>query len=211
MNPDQFPDLILPQLATLAPAPPEGEAWLHEVKFDGFRLLSSKDGDRVEFYTRNGHRWSDKFPAIAAEVRQLKAERLWLDGEIVVMTGEGRSCFGSLQMAIAEKNQSCLAYYVFDLLFQERNLCLEPLEVRKHMLHDLVHNTWNLYYVDFQRGYGPEFFEAACAQQLEGIVSKKADSIYRPGTRSRTWLKSKYRGFHAVRNVVWKWWQKNEQ
>lgn len=184
--------------------------WYHELKHDGFRLLARRDHDQVDFYTRNGHRWTEKFPAIAVEILKLDAKRLWLDGEIVVMTGEGRSCFGSLQVAIAAKDQTCLAYYVFDILFLERNICLEPLETRKHLLRDLVLDSWNLQYVDYQRGYGPEFFEAACDQQLEGIISKKADSIYRPGTRSRAWLKSKYRGYNAVRNVAWKWWQGND-
>lgn len=205
-----FPELMLPQLATLAPAgPPPGDLWYHEIKYDGFRLLSRRDGNLVDFTTRNGHRWSDRFPAIAAEVLHLKASHVWLDGEIVVMTEEGRSCFGSLQTAIAKRDQRCLAYYVFDIMHLDgQNLCGEPLECRKRLLKELIQDdVWNLRYVDFQRGFGEEFMEMVCEQQLEGIVSKRAGSLYRPGARSRDWLKSKCRGYHNVRNVAWKWWE----
>ncbi|WP_224981303.1 ATP-dependent DNA ligase [Geomonas agri] len=95
--------------------PPEGPDWLHEIKLDGFRLLCCrKDGCRVDFYTRNGHRWS--FSAIAAEIRRLPAGQLWLDGEIVVMAEEGRSSFGALQTAIAKLDQvtpgvTCLRHH----------------------------------------------------------------------------------------------------
>lgn len=208
-DPNHLPELLLPQLATLAPAgPPTGDDWIFELKYDGYRLLCRRDHDRVDLYTRNGHRWTDKFPAIAKEVLKLNAKQLWLDGEIVVMTEEGRSCFGSLQMAVAKKDQQCLAYYVFDVPHLDRDLRWEPLIARKQILRQLLENqTWNLHYVDFQRGYGEEFLEAACDMHLEGIVSKKADSPYRPGVRSRDWLKSKCRGYHAIRNVAWKWWE----
>jgi len=211
-KPDVFPELLRPQLATLSTTGvPAGNDFYHELKHDGFRLLCSKDGERVDFYTRRGHRWNDKFPAIAAEVRQFKARQLWLDGEIVVLTEEGKSCFGSLQMAIAKKDQQCLAYYVFDLMYKDgRNLCREPLEYRKKLLKELIHrDAWNLRYVDFQQGYGEEFWEMVCAHHLEGIVSKRVGSFYRPGVRSRDWLKSICRDYHKARKVAWKWWEQS--
>ncbi|WP_224962571.1 ATP-dependent DNA ligase [Geomonas subterranea] len=208
---DDLPDLVKPMLATLSPTgPPEGDGWLHELKHDGYRLLCRLDRnrDQVDFYTRRGFRWSEKFRDIGEEIRNLEAAQLWLDGEIVVMTEEGRSCFGSLQEAIARRDQGCLAYYVFDLLHLDgENLCWEPLEGRKKRLKGLVQgDAWNLHYVDYQKGFGPEFFEMACAYGIEGAVSKRAESPYRPGVRSRDWLKTICRDYHKTRRVAWKWW-----
>lgn len=207
-----LPDIVKPMLASLSPAgPPEGDGWLHELKHDGYRLLCrlDRESDQVDFYTRRGFRWTEKFPAIGEEIRKIQAKQLWLDGELVVMTEEGRSCFRSLQTAVARRDQGCLAYYVFDLLHQDgENLCQEPLESRKRRLKELVKGeVWNLTYVDFQRGFGPQFFELACAHGVEGIVSKRADSPYRPGVRSRDWLKTICRGYHKTRKVAWRWWK----
>lgn len=86
---DDLPELVQPMLASLSPSgPPEGDGWLHELKHDGYRLLCRLDrkNDQVDLYTRRGFRWTDKFPAIAHEVRRLQADQLWLDGELVVMT-----------------------------------------------------------------------------------------------------------------------------
>jgi len=212
MDSQDLPDLIPPMLATLSPTgPPEGDNWLHELKHDGYRLLCRFDQvrDQVDFFTRRGFRWTEKFPAIAEEIRKLPATSCWVDGELVVMTETGRSCFGSLQTAVAKRDQGCLAYYVFDLLhLNGQNLCWEPLEERKALLRGLVQGeAWNLRYVDFQNGYGPEFFEMACAHGVEGVVSKRADSTYRPGVRSRDWLKTICRDYHKTRKVAWRWWE----
>lgn len=203
----EIPEIILPQLATLSPeGPPAGSLWLHEIKLDGFRLLCRKDYETVDFYTRNGHRWTHKFPAIANEVRSLKAKQLWLDGELVVMTEEGRSCFGSLQKAVAKKDQECLAFHAFDLMWLEADLCEEPLEKRKQLLSEVLHGSgWKLGYVDYQKGYGPEFFEAACQHGLEGVVSKRGDSPYRAASRTRAWVKSKSKSYDQ--KPAWKWWE----
>jgi bifunctional non-homologous end joining protein LigD len=125
------------------------------------------------------------------------------------MREDGRSCFGSLQRAIAEGDQAKLRLWAFDLLhLDDLSLCLEPLLRRKDQLAELLRSpAWNFGYVDHVTGSGPEFFHLAAAQQLEGIVSKRIDSIYRPGTRSRTWLKSKSTSY--PRNVAWKWWELN--
>ena len=145
-DPTIFPSNILPQLATpSSQGPPEGDLWLHEIKLDGFRLLCRKDGEKVDFYTRAGHHWGDRLPAIAEEVRQLDAKQAWLDGELVVMTDEGRSSFGALQHAFAEKDNDRLAFYVFDLMFRDADLTQEPLEARKLALAKLVRGrAWNL-------------------------------------------------------------------
>jgi bifunctional non-homologous end joining protein LigD len=144
------------------------------------------------------------------ERSRLAADRVWLDGELVVMLTEGISCFGSLQQAVATRDQACLAYYPFDLLYLDgRDLCRVPLERRKEMLFEMIgEGEWNLRAIDHIRGHGPEFFLAACKQRLEGIISKKADSCYRPGIRSKEWLKVKCRGYAETRDVRWEWWKK---
>lgn len=210
-KPYALPELLLPQLATLSrtgPPAEDGGAWLHEIKLDGFRLLARKEGKGVDFYTRRGHRWSYMFPAITAEILKLEADQVWLDGEIVVMTEDGRSCFGALQTAIAKKDQGRLSYYAFDIMHMNgQNLCWEPLECRKKLLRELIQGeVWNLRYVDYQKGYGREFWEMVCAHHLEGMVSKRAGSFYRPGVRSRDWLKTICRDYHKVRKVASKWW-----
>lgn len=208
---DNFPQLILPQLATLVTDAPVGDNWLHEIKYDGYRQLCRRNGEQVDFFTRRGHRWSDKFPRIADSIRSMAAaSRFWLDGELVVMLKGGKSCFGSLQQAVATRDQACLAYYAFDLLYLDgKDLCREPVETRKEMLFKLIGaGKWNLHTIDHIRGHGPEFFMAACQQNLEGIVSKKAGSIYRPEIRSMEWVKVKCRGYAEIRDVRWEWWKK---
>ena len=149
-------------------------------------------------------------PMIADQERRLDSLQAWLDGELVVMTEEGRSSFGALQRSFAEKDNSRLAFYVFDLIYKDRDLSGEPLDARKLALADLIPGeAWNLQYVDYLRGEGGAFFEAACRQQLEGIVSKRADSRYAPGARSRAWLKSKSRSY--PRDIAWEWWSKKDR
>ena len=182
---------------------PTGCDWFHEIKLDGYRLLCRRDGGRVDFFTRRGYNWTKKFPGIVDSVRRLPADQLWLDGELVVMKQQGSSCFASLQTAIGTRDQRCLAYYVFDLLYLDgKNLCGVPLESRKPLLSNLIGDgEWNLQYIDHIQGDGPEFFLAACSQGLEGIVSKRSNSIYRPGVRSWDWVRAKCRGYLEIRNV----------
>jgi len=164
---------------------------------------------QVDCFTRRGHRWSDKFASITDSIRQLAAKQIWLDGELVVMLEDGKSCFGSLQQAVARRNQQCLAYYAFDLLYLDgKDLCREPLQIRKKMLFGLIgEGKWNLRTIDYIQGHGPDFFLLACNQNLEGIISKKAGSIYRPGNRSKEWVKVKCRGYSETRHVKWEWWK----
>ncbi|WP_442899815.1 ATP-dependent DNA ligase [Geomonas sp. RF6] len=101
--------------------------------------MSKKDSERVSFYTRNGHDWSDRFPAIAEEIRRLSAHSLWLDRELVVLRDDGRSCFGSLQHAVARRDQAVPIYSTFDLMhLDDRNLCDDPLKARKRLLYELI-------------------------------------------------------------------------
>jgi bifunctional non-homologous end joining protein LigD len=202
-----FPEYMLPQLSCPSPTPPEGDHWISEIKLDGYRLMCCKNGEKVDFYTRHGHRWTDKFPAIAKQVRQLGVRHAWLDGELVVIGADGRSSFGELQRAVSKCDQAAMAFHAFDLPWADGDLCWETLENRKNKLSELLGQdaVWNLQYVDYQKGFAPEFFEAACLHNLEGIVSKRADSPYRQGLRTRTWLKSKFKGYQQ--DCAWKWWR----
>jgi len=205
-----FPTFITPQLATIVDTPPDGHGWLHEIKLDGFRLLVRKEGAEIRFFTRNGHDWTGRFPAIAEQVRKLPAARAWLDGELVVLREDGRSCFGSLQRAVARLDQQRLVFCAFDLMHLDKNLCALPLKKRKELLGDAIAGgAWNFRYVDHVDGHGAAFFAAVCDLQLEGVVSKRAGSMYRPGSRSREWQKSKWKGYRAVREVAWKWWEES--
>lgn len=137
-----FPQHISPQLSSISSqGPPDTDLWLHEIKLDGFRMLCRKDGSAITFFSRNGENWGDRFSLIAGEVRKLAAEKLWLDGELVVMREDGRSCFGSLQEAFASRDDARLSFYVFDLLYQDANLADHPLELRKDLLAKLLPGT----------------------------------------------------------------------
>lgn len=180
------------------------------MKYDGYRGLIRKDGDDVCFFTREGHDWSDRVVAIADQVRMLPARRAWLDGELVVLLDDGTPSFGALQRAAQARDQSRLVLCAFDLLYLDRDLCPEPLRARKELLSRLLDGgSWNLRYVDHVVGDGPALFELACQHHLEGIVSKRSDSPYRPGIRAKTWVKTKWQDYPKYREVAWKWWEKS--
>jgi bifunctional non-homologous end joining protein LigD len=187
-----YPDV---QLATLVSAPPDGNQWVHEVKFDGYRLLAFLAGGGVRLRTRNGNDWTGKFPSISASVAKLKAKSAVLDMEAVVLDSTGRSSFQAMQQALGDSGKPQLIQaYVFDLLYLDgKDRTTEALTARKDSLQALLKKSTDskfLHYSDHVAGHGAEMFEKSCAMQLEGIVSKLADSPYRPG-RQKTWLKSK--------------------
>ncbi|ESR23314.1 DNA ligase D [Lutibaculum baratangense] len=186
-----LPKFVAPQLATLVDEAPSGEGWLHEVKYDGYRLIVAADGDDVRCYTRSGQDWTDRFPMIAKGVAKLGLHGALLDGEAVVADAEGRTDFGSLQQALSEGGP--ISYFVFDLLaLGGRDLTGERLIDRKAELATLVPKGGHgpVYYSDHVEGHGDRMAGAACTKGLEGIVSKRADAPYR-STRSRSWLKIK--------------------
>lgn len=188
---DFFPVHITPQLATLYSEAPTGEDWIHEIKFDGYRILARKDGDHVRLFTRNGHDWTDKFPTIEAGLREaVGADRAYLDGEVVILTPEGRTDFGALQDYVAEQRGNPV-YFAFDLLYLDhRDLRGRPQVERKERLRGLLSESETVFYSAHFQGRGPQVFEAACAQGMEGIISKQADAPYRSG-RTKAWRKIK--------------------
>jgi bifunctional non-homologous end joining protein LigD len=182
-----------PELATLVQEPPAGREWLHEVKFDGYRILARVDRGRAMLISRNRKDWTSRFATVSDAVSSLAADRALMDGEVVALDEHGRSDFQLLQNAAARGDPN-LCYYAFDLLHHDgRDLVGIPLEDRKRKLAKLIGRTSRraiVRYSDHVEGKGPEFYREACRRKLEGIVSKRRDSTYRSG-RTRDWLKVK--------------------
>ena len=190
-----LPDAPAPQLATLVDAAPDGEGWVHEIKYDGYRLLARKDGDRVRLTTRSGKDWTERFPGIARAVGGLKAKRALLDGEAVVFDAAGVSRFQLLQNALDAARGATAHYVVFDLLHLDgRDLRPLPLVERKEELKRLIAKAGKgkgvLRYSAHVEGRGAAFHQAACEHGLEGIVSKRAAARY-VSARTRDWVKVK--------------------
>jgi bifunctional non-homologous end joining protein LigD len=180
------------QLATLVDTPPEGAQWLHEVKFDGYRLLGFVSQGTPLLRTRNGKDWTGKFPSLAAALPTLKAKDAVLDMEAVVLDAQGKSSFQALQVALGDGGDpSKIVAYVFDLLYLNgKDLTQLPLTKRKEQLQSLLRHSKQLRYSDHVVGQGAEMFANACKASLEGIVSKLADAPYVTG-RQKSWLKIK--------------------
>jgi bifunctional non-homologous end joining protein LigD len=189
-----LPDFIAPELATLVEAAPAGDSWLHETKFDGYRIVAAVTGDRVRLYTRHGKDWTQRFQPVAQALQRLDLPPALLDGEVVVLVdAKGHTDFGALQRAMEEGNTD-LSYYVFDLLkVGGEDLRALPLIERKKLLKKLLGGAGRgaIRFSEYTRGNGPQAFARACRARFEGIVSKRADSTYRAGERTRDWLKVK--------------------
>lgn len=188
------PPHVRPQLLTSARAAPEGEGWLHEIKYDGYRLLCRLEHGRARLFSRPGRDWTAELPALAAAMEGLGIGSAWFDGEMVALRADGTPDFHAMQRAIGGKRGAPrLAYQVFDLLYLEgRELLGMDVLTRKRMLADRVHGRHPcVRYTDHIVGRGPAFHQAAREAGLEGIVSKRLGSRYRPGVRSRDWVKVK--------------------
>jgi bifunctional non-homologous end joining protein LigD len=183
------------QLATLVKTPPEGDQWLHEIKFDGYRLLAFFTDDQVLLRTRNGNDWTHKFPALYASVAKLKCKSAVLDMEAVILDHAGKSNFHALQQALGEGgSRQSIEGYVFDLLYLNgHDMAGEELSTRKKVLEALLKKSRKgskLHYSDHVAGHGAEMIAKSCSMGLEGIVSKLRSAPYRTG-RQDSWLKCK--------------------
>jgi bifunctional non-homologous end joining protein LigD len=183
-----------PQLATLVKEPPAGDGWLHEIKYDGYRIGCRIRADRVTLISRNGKDWTAAFPEIAAAAAALPTKDALIDGEVTMVLADGRTSFQMLQNAAqGDKANGTLIYFVFDLLrLDGENVARQPLVDRKARLRALVgrRKTGRIRYADHVMGNGREFFERAQHLGLEGIISKRASEPYHPG-RHGEWLKTK--------------------
>lgn len=188
------PNEFWPQLATLVNEAPDGDRWLHEIKFDGYRMICRKSGRKVEFTTRNQLSWTSKLPHLVQAAAELPLKDGLLDGEVVALDAEGKSSFAALQTAFREGRSDQLVYFVFDLLYLNGyDLTGAPLEERKRQLAALlqaVDPNGPIRLAEHIAGDGPQFFEQARKLGLEGIVSKRRDGAYVAG-RSHDWLKIK--------------------
>ncbi|MBM3598113.1 MAG: DNA ligase D [Alphaproteobacteria bacterium] len=190
----KMPDFLPVQLATLVAVPPAGPKWLHEIKFDGYRMQALIDDRKVRMLTRTGLDWTSKFGPIAKALRELSVRSAIIDGEVVVQDQSGVSDFSALQQALSESKLDGLRYFAFDLLYLNgRDLTRLPLRERKAALAALLaanSGSALLLYSEHYLDRGREFFDQACRLALEGIVSKKAEAPYTAG-RNPAWLKIK--------------------
>ncbi|MFL6768517.1 MAG: DNA ligase D [Sphingomicrobium sp.] len=184
------PEFQAPQLATLVDAIPTGNDWLHEYKYDGYRLVISTAGGAATAWTRKGNDWSDKFRSIVRAAAKLPAGCL-IDGEAVALDKKGKPSFQLLQSTL-KGGDADLAFYAFDLLVdQGEDITKLPNIERKERLAALLKAVSPpILYGDHVVGKGEKLFEAICKEGGEGIISKKAKAGY-SGERSRNWLKIK--------------------
>lgn len=189
-----MPDFISPQLATLVKDPPEGKEWVHELKFDGYRMLCHLSRGQVRFWSRNQKDWTEKFPNLVKALRTFPATNAILDGEVVIVDKAGRSSFQDLQQSMRKSGTAAFVFQIFDLIYLDGyDLSAAPLLLRKLLLEELlasIKGTTPLRYSEHVEGNGQEFFRQACEFKIEGIISKLADAPYQ-STRNRNWLKAK--------------------
>ena len=180
-----------PQLATLVDEVPEGTSWIHEYKYDGYRLLLAVGDGVATAWTRNGKDWSDKFKALVKAAARLPAGCL-IDGEAVAIDDEGKPSFQLLQSTLKDQKGANLVFYAFDLLIDRgKDIRSLPNIERKQRLAALLEGVGApILYGDHVIGRGDELFREVCKTGGEGIVSKRASAPYR-GTRTRDWLKIK--------------------
>lgn len=190
-----LPDFVPPTLATLQSKPPSGEAWLHEVKFDGYRVQARVKAGKVKLLTRTGLDWTARFgEAIPKALAGLPCETALIDGEIVALSESGISSFSALQQALSDEEPGDLVFFSFDLLYLDgEDLRADPLLARKERLEALLQGAERggaLRYSEHFVEPGQTMLSHACRMGLEGVISKRADAPYRSG-RGRDWIKSK--------------------
>jgi bifunctional non-homologous end joining protein LigD len=189
------PSFSEPQLATLVTEAPNGDDWLHEIKFDGYRLICSIDAGTVTILSRNGKDWTGRVPALERTLASLAVSSAIFDGELVVLREDGVSDFQALQNSLSDGSAEQTTYFAFDLLHVNGfDLTEVALETRKQLLKDVLRalqaDEGRIRYSDHVVGNGSAFHAQACGLGLEGIISKRKDRPYVSG-RSREWLKVK--------------------
>src|SRR4029079_12441663 len=189
-----MPGFIPPSLATLSARAPASGDWIHEIKFDGYRMQARIGGGKVSLKTRTGLDWTKKFPAVADASAALSGHDAILDGEIASVDENGVSDFSALQDDLKNSRQDRMVYYVFDLIHLDgQDLTTAPLVARKQALAELLEELPRNSVIKLSEHFeedGAKMLKHACNLNLEGIVSKRADAPYRSG-RGSDWLKIK--------------------
>jgi bifunctional non-homologous end joining protein LigD len=188
----------IPTRGTKVPASPE---WIHEIKYDGFRIIVHRDGDRVRLLTRNGHDWSGRYPWIVESALKNRSRHFVIDGEAVVLGVDGVADFNALY---SRQHDQEVQLYAFDVLALDGDdLRALPLSMRKTSLARLLRcRPDGIFVAPFEVGeIGPDLFRAACRMGLEGLVSKHRDRAYRGGP-CRHWVKIKNRESPAMRRAA---------
>jgi DNA ligase D-like protein (predicted ligase) len=203
-DPTGLPSWVKPQLCKLVDAAPQGQDWLHEIKYDGYRMHARLDRGRIQLLTRTGLDWTHKYPSIAAALSVLRAKQAYLDGELCGVTRDGKTSFSLIQTASDSGNADALVFFLFDLLYLDGEaISAAPLLERKERLRGLISGTGTpLQSSDHQIGRGPEFYARARELSLEGIISKRADAPYSPGDRG-LWVKVKCQNREEFVVVGW--------
>jgi len=191
-------EFCLPTRATTVPDDPD---WLHEIKYDGYRLRVERDGDRVRLITRGGYNWTDRYPWIVEAALKNRFRQFVIDGEAVVLGVDGIADFDALH---SRKHEEEVQLYAFDILALDcEDLRGLPLSLRKaNLARLLARRPDGIFVAPFEQGeIGPDSFQAACRMGFEGLVSKRRDRPYQAG-RSKHWIKIKNRSHPAMSRVM---------
>lgn len=200
-----MPRWIEPQFPKLVSAAPTGPDWIHEIKFDGYRVQLRVEKRVVTIRTRRGHDWTEKFPALATAAARLP--NCILDGELCAVDENSKPDFPALIGALDANRSGSLILFAFDCLWRGRqDLRSQPLLTRKAALQQLIDklDSPRIRFSTHTTGPGPSIFKAACGQELEGIVSKRASATYTSG-KGESWVKTKCRPAQEI--VVGGWTQ----
>lgn len=180
-----------PELATLVDQQPDGNTWVHEIKYDGYRLMAFVSDKKIILRTRGGKDWTHKFEPLAKAIATLHVENAVLDLEACVLDQNGRTDFGALQAALSNDEAEKIEGWIFDLLhFNGEDLRKEPLIDRKELLEKFLRKAKGPIHYSEHFESAPDLLERACKIGAEGLVSKKKDSFYF-GRRTKDWVKSK--------------------
>jgi DNA ligase D-like protein (predicted ligase) len=200
-----LPQWINPQLTKLATKAPSGSQWVHEIKFDGYRMAARIDRGKVKLLTRTGLDWTRKHPGTAAAFAGLKATTAYVDGELCGVGPDGVTSFELMQTA-SDRGGGGLVFFAFDLLeLDGEDVARLALREGKARLKALLKDPPDgIAFSDHEGGDGEIFRQAACTHLLEGIVSKRIDRPYLPGDRG-AWVKTKC--LNRAEFVVVGWWE----
>jgi bifunctional non-homologous end joining protein LigD len=190
-RPAPMPRFIEPCLATLRTHAPPGSEWVHEIKYDGYRLQLHIAGDRVTLLTRRGYDWTARFPTLAAAARTLGVTQAIIDGEVTVPSARGISDYALLRDDLAAGRSDRFLYYAFDLLHLDgMDVRGAALIARKATLEKIISSQPPILYSEHLESEAEATQRRACEMGLEGLVSKRRDAPYRSG-RQETWIKVK--------------------